>query len=220
MSNAMPAPDWLMPDRVGYAGGGDGSGASSGVQYAEEEDEEEDDGDDEDNGDEEDDGDDEDEEDDEEEDEGDDTGEETLREQRGWRNDLILPAAVAAFLVICAVLLWYRRKRYLRRLRQMETPRLFYRLLKLLHRTESLRAVTGMEPDFEERLRAEFSCFTETETAELMRIVKEAAYGPERPDGEDGRRTVYAFYERTAAELYGRMRLPGRLYCTWILNIR
>lgn len=212
----LPGPSWMMPARTAYVGG-EGEGQGTLAQYVAEDEEEEEEDEEESqseyNA--------EDEEEDEEEEEGNAAQEELADEKTGRKNNLFLVLFGAVLAVLCvAAVLWYRRRLHLEKLRQMDERRLFYRLLKLLHSTEHLMGYTGIEDDFVERLLEELPVFEEKEAMELMSIVKEAAYGPERPSKGENRQQVYAFYERASEELYGRMNRIQRLYCTWILNLR
>lgn len=210
----LPGPSWLMPMRTGYMGNIESEGQGTLVQYAEkeegaveEEEEEEEEKSEDENA--------------EEEEEENAAKEELADERIGGKNYLFSAVFGVIPAVLCAgTLLWYRRRLRLEKLRQMDERRLFYRLLKLLHSTERLRGYTGTEDDFVEKLLVELPVFEEEEATELMRLVGEAAYGPERPTKEENRQQVYAFYERASEELYGRMNHLQRLYCTWILNLR
>ncbi|MDE7113648.1 MAG: transglutaminase domain-containing protein [Acetatifactor sp.] len=213
----LPGPSWMMPVRTGYMGNGEGQGQGTLAQYAAEEDDEEEEEEEESENEYTED----EEEEDEEEEEENAAKEELADEKVGKKNNLFLVVFGAILAVLCVgALLWYRRRLRLEKLRQMDERRLFYRLLKLLHGTERLRGYTGMEDDFVEKLLVELPVFEEEEATELMRLVEEAAYGPERPTKEENRQQVYAFYERASEELYGRMNHLQRLYCTWILNLR
>ncbi|MDE7270218.1 MAG: transglutaminase-like domain-containing protein [Acetatifactor sp.] len=209
----LPGPSWLMPMRTGYMGNIEGEGQGTLVQYAEKEEEAEEEEEEEEEEKSED-------ENTEEEEEENAAKEELADEKVGGKNHLFSAVFGAILAVLCAgTLLWYRRRLRLEKLRQMDERRLFYRLLKLLHGTERLRGYTGTEDDFVEKLLVELPVFEEGEATELMRLVGEAAYGPERPAKEENRQQVYAFYERASEELYGRMNPLQRLYCTWILNL-
>lgn len=210
----LPGPSWLMPMRTGYMGNIEGEGQGTLVQYAEEAEEEEEEAEEAEEEKSED-------ENTEEEEEENAAEEEFAAEEVGKGNNLFPVVFGAILAVLCAgALLWYRRRQRLEKLRQMDERRLFYRLLKFLHGTERLRGYTGTEDDFVEKLLEELPVFEEEEATELMRLVEEAAYGPERPTKEENRQQVYAFYERASEELYGRMNHLQRLYYTWILNLR
>ncbi|MCM1113771.1 MAG: transglutaminase family protein [Muribaculum sp.] len=210
--------EWMMPERVRAAAGG-AEGGQPGAQDAGEEDEEEDE-----------EGEEEDEAEDEEEDEAqeeqedqedeDEEAEGTEGGQAGGSTDpglLMLGAgAVAAGL---AAGVWFRRRWNRRRLQKADPRQLFYRLLKLLHMRAELAGYTGVEEDFEEKLSGALSSVTAEETAAFLRIVREAAYGPERPLEEEERRSVYLFYGKAVEELCGQMNPFQRLYCAWILNV-
>ncbi len=210
----LPAPGWLMPVRTGYVGAASNGEEGTLAQYIAEEEEEE-----------------EEErignvnaadaEEEEEEEEEENTAAAELAAETTGRKNSLFPAVCCVFAAVLCIgaALWYRRRFCLKKLEQMDERRLFYRLLKLLHSTGRLRDCTGTEEDFEERLLEALLEFEEKDAADLMRLVRAAAYGPERPQKEENRQQVYGYYRRAAEELLGKMNLLQRLYCVWILNL-
>ena len=214
----LPGPEWLMPMRTGYMGNRNGDGAGQGVlaQYTAEEEEEEEEDEEENENEYEDE-----EEEEDEEDEGEASANEELEDEEAMGRKhpfLIVPGVL--FVIVCAAAgLRYRRRQRLLRLSEMDERQLFYRLLKLLHSTGLLKGYMGTEEDFAQKLLEELPIFEEREVAELMRLVEEAAYGPERPSKGENRQQVYAFYKKASGKLYERMNFPQKLYCTWIWNL-
>lgn len=116
---------------------------------------------------------------------------------------------------ILALLMRHRRKLLLRRQKRSSVRALFSRMLQLCEQKEMLVGFVGLEEDFVETFSAQFPLVSEKETAELLRIIHNAAYGDIKPEKEEHLYVLH-FYQRIADAVYETLNPLQKFWFKWI----
>lgn len=123
--------------------------------------------------------------------------------------------AIPAVFMVIALLARHRRKMLLKRQKSYHVRVLFSRMLQICGIKGILVGYIGLEDDFAEAFSRQFPLIKEEETAEILRIVHDAAYGDIRPQKEE-QLSVLRFYRKMADDVYEKLNPLQKFWFKWI----
>lgn len=118
--------------------------------------------------------------------------------------------AIVILLCMLPAFLIYRLRNHANRIDESGVRETFDRYLKLLHRNGYMRGYYGLEENFATQLASELPVVEVIEAIEMLDVVSEAAYGPEKSD-LDGTRLVKRIYNRSAHYIFEKLEWHQKL---------
>lgn len=128
---------------------------------------------------------------------------------------LVIPALVLVVVLAVISLMCHRRKLLLKRQKGASVRVLFFRMLQICGMNGMLKGYIGLEDDFADVFSEKFPLVRKNETAEMLRIIHNAAYGDIKPEKEE-QLYVLKFYRRIADSVYETLNPLQKFWFKWI----